>query len=167
MELIIPGILDMQPQYIDNINFPLAYSDKDVNIYLNPGYGDRVFNAYSVSYEHNDSDLYTAMRDSSLATLQNTLYYDDTTKLPSTPLQKGSFSATLISSKNQDVKYKINSGSNQFAILTQTYYPGWKAYLNGKEVSIYRADGNFDAVFIPKGKYVLEVNINRLNFISC
>jgi len=36
-------------------------------------------------------------------------------------------------------------------VLTDTYYPGWEARVNGRESRIYRADCNFRAVELPPG----------------
>lgn len=38
-----------------------------------------------------------------------------------------------------------------FLLLLDTYFPGWKATVNGRETSIYRADYNFRAVALPAG----------------
>jgi len=57
-------------------------------------------------------------------------------------------------------KYSENSAdittdasSNSILVISDNYYPGWKAYLDGKETKIYRANYTFRAIEIPKGKY--------------
>jgi len=44
----------------------------------------------------------------------------------------------------------INPG---FLFLANSYYPGWKAFIDGKETKIYRADFAFQAIFMPRGKH--------------
>ena len=39
-----------------------------------------------------------------------------------------------------------------YLLLLDTYYPGWKAYVDGERVSIHRADYNFRAVTLPAGR---------------
>jgi hypothetical protein len=41
-------------------------------------------------------------------------------------------------------------------VLLDNYYPDWKAYLNGDEKEIYRADYTFRAVSLPAGNHQLE-----------
>ncbi len=36
-----------------------------------------------------------------------------------------------------------------FFVLTNTFYPGWRAELNGKEVPVLRAYGIFQAIYVP------------------
>ena len=42
-------------------------------------------------------------------------------------------------------------------LLTDVYYPGWKAYINDQQTPIYRADGIYRAVTVPAGN-------NRISF---
>lgn len=51
-----------------------------------------------------------------------------------------------------------------FLILTDTYYNGWHAYLDGKEVPIYRANVSFRAVRVPKGKHQIRFEFFPLSF---
>jgi len=39
-----------------------------------------------------------------------------------------------------------------FLLLLDTYFPGWKASVNGRSTRIYRADYNFRAVALPSGR---------------
>jgi uncharacterized membrane protein YfhO len=41
-------------------------------------------------------------------------------------------------------------------ILSDTFYPGWHAYIDEKEVKIYQADYIFRAVEIPPGEHKVE-----------
>jgi hypothetical protein len=45
-----------------------------------------------------------------------------------------------------------NPGSSRFLLLTDTYYPGWTATVNGESKPIYKADVMFRAVQVPAGK---------------
>jgi len=42
-----------------------------------------------------------------------------------------------------------------FLFLSDNYYPGWKAFVDGKETKIYRADYSFRAVPVPQGEHQL------------
>lgn len=46
----------------------------------------------------------------------------------------------------------VNTGSNALLVLSDNYYPGWKAYVDGKETKIYRANYTLRAIELPKGK---------------
>jgi uncharacterized membrane protein YfhO len=41
----------------------------------------------------------------------------------------------------------------RFLVHLDTYYPGWKAYVDGEETPVYRADEAFKAVVLPEGTH--------------
>jgi hypothetical protein len=54
-----------------------------------------------------------------------------------------------------------------FVVLSDQYYPGWKAYLDGKRVPIYRTDGLLRGVMIPPGSHLLEFRYNPMMIKVC
>ena len=64
----------------------------------------------------------------------------------------------LIDDKNLCSSKLIKTGNNDASILvlTDIYYPGWKAFIDETETKIYRADGLVRAVFIPEGQHTIE-----------
>ncbi len=43
-----------------------------------------------------------------------------------------------------------------YVVLSQAWYPGWKAYVNGDEVPVWRANYAFDAIAAPAGRSEIE-----------
>jgi uncharacterized membrane protein YfhO len=60
--------------------------------------------------------------------------------------------------KDQINNFEVGTELTQpgFLILSENYYPSWKAYVDGKETKIYRADYLFRAVFLDKGKHTIR-----------
>ncbi|MCS7280326.1 MAG: YfhO family protein [Desulfobacterota bacterium] len=56
------------------------------------------------------------------------------------------------------------SEKEAYLYLSDTFYPGWKAYVNGKQVRILRANVAFRAVPIPKGDSLVEFVYKPLSF---
>lgn len=59
---------------------------------------------------------------------------------------------SFIAYENEKVIISVNSPEDGFLVLDDTYYPGWKAYVNGKETKIFRANYFMRAVRVPAGK---------------
>jgi len=59
----------------------------------------------------------------------------------------------------------VDASSDGFLFLSDTYYPGWKAYLDGKETKIYRANYYFRAVQVKEGKHRVEFSYFPKTFI--
>jgi len=65
------------------------------------------------------------------------------------------------------IKIRAKIGERSLFVLTDTFYPGWKAYLNGKRVKIYHVDGLFKGIYIPeKGNYIIEFRYLPTIFIK-
>ncbi|MEW6095923.1 MAG: YfhO family protein [bacterium] len=66
----------------------------------------------------------------------------------------------------QPNKVAITTSSNQdgFLFLSDTYYPGWKAYVDGKPTKIYRANFLFRAIVLPMGIHKVEFIYSPLSF---
>lgn len=53
---------------------------------------------------------------------------------------------------------------DSFLFLSETFYPGWKAYIDGEEVKIYRANYLFRAVWLESGRHRVEFIYQPLSF---
>lgn len=55
------------------------------------------------------------------------------------------------------VKVEVSASGNNFLFLGDTYYPhGWKAYQDGQEIEILKANYGFRGVVVSKGKHIIE-----------
>jgi hypothetical protein len=54
--------------------------------------------------------------------------------------------------------------SGGWLMISNTWYPGWKAFLDGVEIPIYRADFLFMAVEIPSGEHDLTLKYQPFSF---
>ncbi len=66
--------------------------------------------------------------------------------------------------KPNQVKIKTVTDGNRLLFLSDTYFPGWKAYIDERETKIYRADWTFRAIFIPKGEHTIRFIYNPSSF---
>lgn len=53
------------------------------------------------------------------------------------------------------ITVQTTATTNMILFLSDNYYPGWKAFVDGKETKIYRADYTFRAVEVPAGKHIV------------
>lgn len=54
------------------------------------------------------------------------------------------------------ISISVNNESNNLLVLSDNFYPGWKAFIDGKETKIYRANYTFRAIEVPKGNHNVE-----------
>ena len=63
-----------------------------------------------------------------------------------------------------DVVLEVSSPRPGFVVLLDTCFPGWKAFVDGDETPIYRADYNFRAVTVPAGRSSVHFTYRPLSF---
>ena len=51
--------------------------------------------------------------------------------------------------------FKVSSENAAILFYSDNYHPAWKAYVDGKAVSLYRADLAFKAVIVPRGDHLV------------
>jgi hypothetical protein len=62
------------------------------------------------------------------------------------------------------IEIKTESVKDGFLVLSDTYYPGWTAKIDGRTTQVMRANYDFRAIFLPKGSHtvVFEFYTNYL-----
>lgn len=59
-----------------------------------------------------------------------------------------------------ELTYKIGSKNGGLVVLSEVYYPGWKATLDGNDISIGRADYILRALRVPAGEHTLVLKFD-------
>src|SRR4030043_83888 len=58
----------------------------------------------------------------------------------------------FISETNNRLVLQATTEENSLLVLSDTYYPGWEAFVDGKKTKIYRADYTFRAIPLDAGR---------------
>lgn len=137
----------------------LLFSDNGISIYENNNALPRTF--VTTSYETYASPKSFAQK---FFTQKN-----QKTILLSKPIQKN-LTATLTSVKitaytPNSVSLTTQTNGSALLFLSDTYYPGWKAFINGRETPILMADYAFRAIEIPSGESIVRFSYQPLSFI--
>jgi hypothetical protein len=69
-------------------------------------------------------------------------------------------SAHVVSSTTNSIEVSATLQRDGFLVLSETFYPGWRADIDGRPVPIMRADGVLRAVYVPQGTH-------RVRFTFC
>jgi hypothetical protein len=75
-------------------------------------------------------------------------------------------SARAVSLQASRVAIDTETETDGFLYVADTYYPGWRAYIDGRRTKIHRADIAFRAVFVPKGHHRVVFRYVPLSFYS-
>lgn len=84
-------------------------------------------------------------------------------KLPN-EFTNGTGSAKLISSNVNSQTFEVSTDKPALFYISDTYFPGWTAKINGKPTKIYRANYNFRAALVPAGRSKIEFSYLPTHF---
>lgn len=81
--------------------------------------------------------------------------------LPSSTVE-GESSVVIRERQPERMVLEVDMAANGLLVLSEVYYPGWRAYANGEEVPIYRADHALRAVPLRTGHHQVEMVFDPL-----
>jgi len=143
------------PKTISIKNLPLERKFEDYSLYKNPNSLPRARILYNFKQINSIQDLSNYI-DSGEFDPQKTALVE--TKLP--------FFQTKSSINFNKIKWQYSDSEKQILkvvtfnpgifVLADSYYPGWKAYVDGKEKTIFPININQRGVIIDKGEHTIE-----------
>lgn len=76
----------------------------------------------------------------------------------------GSGEVTIVNYQPQTIEIAVSAKQNGYLFLSDTYYLGWKALVDGRKTNIYRADYAFRAVPVSVGNHTVRFVYDPISF---
>lgn len=145
-------ILDKNRESESKFDYQLIWQEGDWRIYQNKKALPRIFLTDRVVVKKDDQAIADLIFDPDFNLKENIILEEE---LPSGFLLKDEKvgEITILGYQPDRIDLETNSGANNILFISDTFYPGWKVYLDDREEKIYRADFVFRAVAVPEGKH--------------
>jgi len=141
--------------------FDLIYKDKKYELYKN----NSVFpHAFLVSKYHiikNDKEILQTLFSEDFD-LRNEIILEEDPKIKKSGTDIGA--VKIISYTPNKINLAVDAKSEGLLFIPDNYNKGWKAEIDGSQVSIYRANYTFKTVVIAQGKHNIELKYEPLSF---
>jgi O-antigen/teichoic acid export membrane protein len=163
-------------------DYTLVYSS-EVRIYENGDVLPRAFALPNGEVEHPELLTHLAAFDPrQIVLIDGSTLVSAPSPSPAEPLPSGSWPlqpATVVSYASNEVLIDVNMPGPGWLVLTDSYFPGWKAYRSDppsapaptaaqaseeSELAIVRADGNFRGVYLEAGAHRVRFKYTPLSF---
>jgi hypothetical protein len=69
----------------------------------------------------------------------------------------------IISYRPDSIVLSVDATSRAFLFLSEVYYPGWKAFIDGNPERILRGDYLFRVIEVPKGRHKVHLEFDPLS----
>jgi hypothetical protein len=86
-------------------------------------------------------------------------------EIPISPVHQLNGTAKIVRYENELVTIATSAHKEGILVLADSYYPGWKAFVDGREEVIRRANLFFRAVPLPAGNHAVEFRYEPRSFM--
>lgn len=133
--------------------FTPVYKDAYYEVYQNQKAFNRVLIIGDYRIEKSNQELIGKMFGKGTNLKDEAFLEENIGKLSQNP--QGEASIKLY--KQNEIIIEASSSGKSLLVLTDPYYPGWKAYIDNSSARIYRTDYAFRGIVIPQGKHVIKL----------
>jgi hypothetical protein len=152
--LNVKYILANRNRPLNSEDFDLVYTN-EILIYRYKICSPRALAVFNYQVEPNPLSILTRVRSLSFDPAK-TLLLESNPEVAATNQESASVEGTntsvqITSYRADEVNLAASLPRPGFLLLLDTYFPGWKATVNGLATPIYRADYNFRAIALPAG----------------
>lgn len=154
----INGKPDLQgsiPNFFDPKNFKKVFEDKSTVVLENVNAFPRAFVVFDWDVVKNGDEALNIIvsnnfpRDKKIILLKEPPIQKNIKKIPNAKVE-------YLQYGQGDSLMKVNLSEDGMLFISDTFYPGWKAYIDGKETEIFQADYAFRAIAVSKGEHAIK-----------
>ncbi|MDD5672366.1 MAG: YfhO family protein [Candidatus Omnitrophica bacterium] len=138
-------------------NLPVVFEDDAHRLYRNPSYFPRAFLVRDSVVGKSGSEVLAILKRQK-ANLRHVAVLEERPSVilisPSKPVKEDRVIITRYAP--HEVKLHVSAKQSGILVLSDNYFPGWRAELDGQPVKILRADYSFRAVAVPQGMHEVK-----------
>jgi hypothetical protein len=135
--------------------FPLVYADTDVKIFENPEALDR-FRIVHAALQVRPGEALDYLRYGEVDPRQTTVLEAPLPELAPPEFPETDLAQPMAYDANR-IQVATYTSAPGLLVLSEIYYPAWRAFVDGRPAQLYVADHTFRAVPISAGTHVVEV----------
>jgi hypothetical protein len=140
---------------------------KEVHVYERYRYLPRAFVVYQSRILHGKDEIASVLTSEDFDPFNEVILEDDsaTLRVDGETLRVGEPVTVNITSYNiNNIALEVNNPADGFLVLSEIYYPGWKAFVDGQPTKVLKADYALRAVQLPAGRHTVRFTFDPLSF---
>ena len=157
------------PSFEDIAGLELVY-DGEVKIYRNSRFLPRAFAVHGSKVVEGREQILAELKDPRFDPREYVILEETLQTSEVSPDPRGLTSeVTILRTGVDEVELAVEMVAEGFVVLSNQYYPGWRAYVDGREARIYRANYVLMAVPLAEGnhavRFAYEPIMHRVNLL--
>ncbi|MCS7250182.1 MAG: YfhO family protein [candidate division WOR-3 bacterium] len=152
--------------YLNSPFFKEVFSGREYNIYKNLTFLERAFLVPYFSMVKDKEEIFEILKREDFDCKKLLLLYEKpeapeslekkTYEISDIPLIENLGSVRLLEYKANKISLEVEAERDCFLVLSENYYPDWKAKVNNKEIKVLRTFHTLRAIFLNKGKHKIK-----------
>jgi len=127
-------------------------------------YFPRAFFLYKTHVVHSDQELVSYLRSPAFDHRTTAVLEKDPGFTLAPAPGEPQWGARITGYENNNIELDLSTDRDGLLVLSEIFYPGWKAYIDGKETEVYCTDYNLRGIFVPQGSHKGIVRFEPASF---
>jgi hypothetical protein len=148
-------------QWVDilNIKYRTVTNEQThaISLTQTDSYFQRAFFLYNVHVVHNEEELIAYIKSPAFDHRITAVLEKDPGRSLQTPLTPPTWKTRISGYTNNEISIETETSHDGVLVLSEMYYPGWNAYVDGRETELFQADYNLRGLFVGKGSHHIDV----------
>ena len=140
---------------INNPKYEKVFQEGETRVYKNNNAFNRAFFTNEVMFRNSEVEILKSMRVIDLSKTAIVLGEGG-------DKQVGQGQVIMEKYSENKVNIETQNSNEGFLVLSDAYYPGWKATVDGAETKIYKTNVAFRGIFVPAGHHVVKFYMSAL-----
>ena len=155
-------LVDRKKRTLDILNVKYAIQTNEQNkapqLVLNQSYLPRVWMAYDYLVEPDDARIKTLLHDPAFDHRRAIILEEPPSVSAHVGKKSIRWTAELTHYDLNTISIDVETDAEGFLVLSEIYYPAWKAYVDDQSVNLHRTNYALRSIPVPKGKHKVQCN---------
>ena len=134
--------------------FKLLYQKDGLKFYAFFGFNPRAYLVSRVQKAETDWEIASILNSAGFDPASMAVVPPSFPDLPEVPLNSNE-KVDVLERGETFVKLKVRTVAPRLLVYVESHYPGWRAELDGRPVTLYKVNGAFRGVIVPEGEHVI------------
>jgi hypothetical protein len=168
LQRAIPPYNDTQKFDLLNVKYRTSFDRQTGSLSLapNPTYMGRAYFLYDVRVARTEEELAATFRDPTWNHATTAILEQDSPLHVAPPAGGNHGNARVTAYNDNRLELEAASATEGILVLSEVFYPGWKAYVDGAETEILRTDYNLRGIAFPGGSHHVEFRFTPPPFVT-
>ncbi len=145
----------VSPTDVDDGSLRFIINHNGANLYKNLNYLSRAYYVPLAKYASDKTESLKTLTDADFEPMRYVVIESNGKEFEVD--SRGDYKSLVISKHSANkVIIEDDFDNNGFVVLSDVYYPGWKAFVDGREVKVYSANYIVKGIYVEKGHHKIE-----------